>query len=265
MTNGSPLPTLHLPVSTLPDMSFPSDFADDDWDQHAPTPPAVSHPHPLRSHSAEDLHGLQQQIDATAAAFSRSDRPDSCVLTEHAHDQRRPVYADRDHRDSFAVRPPLPTYASYSSVSTEGLGDLASAASTPGSEYKEFKEYPLVPVRPPLKPTISFGGETRVSYYSFTTNATTELDQKSKSVAVEEELRHRRRSQQSISARGPGWRFYASLAILCSLRFVCGMGATALATVLPVRHLHATVSDCTLTNSRIWLKSLAPTRCPLSG
>ena len=203
-------------------MSLPSDFATEDWYQLpnlSRLPPAKPHPDPLKSHSAQDVvPGRSVQYEPARDTI----RPDSGVFANNAYDQRGLVDTYRTYRDTESLpSPPLATHPAFSSASTERFGNASSA-----------QEYPVVPTRPPLRPTVSFGGETRTSYYSISTDTTGDIDKKSKiSVsAIElEQQQHESGATEKLS-----WRFYTSLMGFCLLRFGCGLGATALSTTLPV-------------------------------
>ena len=202
------------------------------------SPTNEPHPHPLRSHSTENLHDNYSSRASRQSIYKRSsqshqssDRPDSCVF----NNPRGSIYLDggdgsykiADDDDEIppvpaAIHPAFRLSNRISTSQKEGLGDIA----VPEPVVHPGTEYPIVAVRPPLRPTISFGGESRMSYYSL---ASTALEQKSKAAAVKEELQRRRKEQESMN-----WRFYACFATFCLLQFVCGLGATSLATALPV-------------------------------
>jgi len=188
-------------------------------DNHtAPVRPTRPHPHPLRSHSSESIYQIRDV---------KSDQPESSLLNStndapyRQHRRSRSVHGI--DRSSFASIPALPAFPpQVAAPSTERFDNAAILEPTQGS-----KDFPVVPVRPPLRPTISFGGETRMSYASITS-----IEEKSKEIAVAE---HQRRQKQQILAVS-SWRSCASFAILCLLSLFNGMATTSLATVLPVRH-----------------------------
>ncbi|KAF2166757.1 hypothetical protein M409DRAFT_66343 [Zasmidium cellare ATCC 36951] len=91
-----------------------------------------------------------------------------------------------------------------SHISTqEGFGDGARVGGGGGE----------VPVRPPLRPMVSFGEISMVSYYS-----------------MDEPILEK---ESNGSRGGSDWRFYGCFACLALLNFVCDVSFTALATALP--------------------------------
>jgi hypothetical protein len=204
-------------------MSFPSDYLEP-WLELPQAPQPQAHPHPLRSHSAEDLSLASAGVISSARETCHSDRPDSAVIA-HTNDSRGSVYTDRDHGNAFAVpQAPAATHPAFRAASTERFGDVAMH----GGRH----DFQVVPTRPPLRPTVSFGGETRTSYYSISSAVTMDFDKKPRSYVVVEELQQRL-EQHDLSKRR-SWRFYACFGILCFLRLLCGTSTTSLATALPV-------------------------------
>ncbi|KAK5127403.1 hypothetical protein LTR85_006742 [Meristemomyces frigidus] len=107
---------------------------------------------------------------------------------------------------------PSPIHPAFRSsvTSTERLRDAARPGST-GTDA--VKDYPVVSVRPPLKPTISFGGESRMSYYSL---ASSTMDLRSKALAAEEQLQAQRRAR--LEKESLGGKVFACFGITCLQR-----------------------------------------------
>lgn len=150
-------------------------------------PPVLRpHPHPLRSHSTENLQTTVLQQKAKPDTLTPPDTPNHTPFRHH-HRRSRSVHSI--DRSILLPTPPSPALAQQGiiSASTERLGDTGrlprSSSSTGSSGGNDF---PVVPVRPPLRPTISFGGETRMSYYSISSTEQVEKEKPVQAVAVEE-------------------------------------------------------------------------------
>lgn len=189
-----------VPSGTLPVMSLQAESIFDEWIAEPPTPGI--HPHPLRSNSVKSKFEKET---------SNSDRPDSLVL---------PVYSlsGPGNDSNFQNAPQRPT------TSYTGSEERLRYATLHRSSHPDF---PIVPTRPPLRPTPAFGGvSSMMSYYS---NASIELEERSISIALKEELQQR---GQAPLSRG---RLIGCLSTLCFLNLHYGIDVTSLATALPVR------------------------------
>jgi hypothetical protein len=226
------MPTHVLPSRPMPTMPFPTNTDSDSnsrtqtWQY--PVSSTEPHPHPLRSHSTENLFSFDNsasQTDIPKAA--RSARSHSCLVTS-AHHHRRSVLTYGRHRshDNYPT-PPLPAalHPAFRATSPEGFGDSAVMSSEAGATETSVES-----VRPVLRPTISFGGESRMSYWSLDALEGSSLDQKSKAIAAAEKVHYQQR-QAGLSS----WKFYVSTAMLCMLSFLGGVNVTCLSTALSVR------------------------------
>lgn len=208
MSNGPSLPASVLSTRTMPIVPV-SDDASSDYNctSAPPSPPSKSHPHPLRSHSSENLHchkrtkSVRSVQTKHSSQSSVASRPDSCI----SRPNRGSIYGaggDGSYEiiEDYEAPPPMPSpiHPAFrrSVSSTERFGDAAVPRS-PGTNA--VKDYPVVSSRPPLKPTISFGGESRMSYYSLASSA---MDEKSKAIAAEERLQMEQRNRRKNANRG---------------------------------------------------------------
>lgn len=92
----------------------------------------------------------------------------------------------------------------------------------------------MIPTRPPLRPSVSFGEDTRGSYYSNSLGTLADMEkQDGVQAAVFAESLHGRLAETE-NKKQPTCRIVASLALLCILRAGCGLSTTTLATALPV-------------------------------
>ena len=84
---------------------------------------------------------------------------------------------DRRSLSSVSTLSRLPPAHLSSPRSSTGFGHAAQRSPT-------FADFPVIPSRPPLRPTASFGGLSRMSYYS---SMSSELEKRSMAVADVEE------------------------------------------------------------------------------
>ena len=165
MFNGSPLPSPLFPARTMPPLSI-------DKRTTEPSPARVD----LHSFRTNSVENFLVEPEVANPVVRRSDRPDT---NADAYSERWSFNDIESHGLPFNA---LPTFQqrpgrSSSGLSTERFGNITR----PGTAGSDF---PVVPTRPPLQPTISFGGVSTYSYYSTTASM---LEQKSQAVAVEEE------------------------------------------------------------------------------
>ncbi|KAH9817403.1 MFS general substrate transporter [Teratosphaeria destructans] len=191
--------------------------------QHPSVPPTTRHPHPLRSHGVENID-ISKSINTARKTHKRSlsTRIDASVLSDLRR-IRGPDVADGGNGSNDVLpRAPRPssTYSTFRSPQAERLGN-ATAVSTEACG----KDHPCVSSRPPLRPSISFGGEKRMSYHSLSLLA---LEKKPGMIVVEEEV-----SDVDRQARSTGWRPCGSYVVLCLLSFLGGLNFTLLSAALP--------------------------------
>ena len=155
MSYGPPLPSAVVPIRMLPNMPHQEHIHPIDPDSSF-TPSSPTHPHPLRSHSASSKHSKSSQHSSQS---QQSIKRDSGVLRS----TRGSIYGsggDGSYEilaDDEVKMPPLPspTHLSFrnSVGSTKRLGNSPMAI---------VSEHPIVAgVRPPLRPTMSYAGESR--------------------------------------------------------------------------------------------------------
>lgn len=179
------MPSPYIPTGTLPIMFVTS---------NASATINEPHPHPLRSHSTEALNSKPQQ---GYQEWYRSDRPDTVGCPEPTlSSQRTDFYNIHRAGNSCHSIASLPRRSALKSTkSAQRLSDTSDPSSV-------GQAFPIVPTRPPLKPTVSFGGVSTYSYYSA---ASVELEQKSMRIALDEE--HRDRSMRGrLRGMLRGWR-----------------------------------------------------------
>jgi len=235
MVNGSPLPPLPAPIipsCTLPNMSgLPTDSTRSSWTSEYST----RHPHPLRSHSSEMLstlhnHDSTSQLlgqESTASTQVSGLSRASTLHSTKTHRHRRSLSQHHIRNAPTYGLPSLPAHPTLRSSVQEGFSDC-SVAGAGRNTHNQPDDFPIVPVRPPLRPTVSFGGISRFSYYS---DISTEMEHKSKMVAaIEEKEVQVKFDVMAATSRKP----LAFLIVSCLLGFGMGLSTTALATALPV-------------------------------
>ncbi|CAK4034528.1 MFS multidrug transporter [Lecanosticta acicola] len=149
---------------------------------------------------------------------------------------------NHDEKEGASLRPPRDSrheidagheiqQTSSSSIkgphsSEEGLAKIT------GNSTPKIPDYPVISVRPPLRPTVSFGGVSKMSTYSSSDSGASVFQKKEAIVSVEaleEDVQPAVRG-----SRRDAWSFYACFACLCLLNFMCDVSTTAMAMVLPI-------------------------------
>lgn len=217
MPHGRPsLPTSDLPIGSLPSMSF---FASKHTDRnpggigrlpvdHDISPNITSS---FRVRNSTTGHAQQQQPTIEFhSTFPRphctpsSDQPDSTVFggpPPSAFDWDDDDSDEDEAHASEVLTRPLPTAQHLPHRSSTRLShtssrctDLSFGSRSPTSnsylpspgQSSGHADFPVVPSRPPLRPTVSFGGVSSMSYYS-NRSAELELEARSLSLARAEE------------------------------------------------------------------------------
>lgn len=215
MPHGRPsLPPPDLPLSALPPMPVSPHLA-----HHNPIPSTttiengIAYPFRLR-HSCSQQSGssnsdtdVSSPITRSRKHFSSSSdvRPDSAVLSgpQFRHVSDVDVDEDEDGPAGLALVARLP--AAYLARRAEaGLryssGSVSLSRHHHNSSSPTSADFPIVPCRPPLRPTVSFGGVSQISYYSSTMSE--DLEARSVSLAraeEEEEVEHAASVRKMVS------------------------------------------------------------------
>lgn len=211
--HGSPLPSTFIPTGSLPTMPLSINVGNNE------------HPHPLRSHD------IMAQHQSTAMPRYPS-----------------PLIISRSGGfDESGRRPSIRTVGNCTNSIDAGRGDQqvtplttkphsleARLSNTAGTSSPSTADYPVVPVRPPLRPTISFEGVSKLSIYS---DESSIYQHKAANVTVTsfDEDHERPTSKKGIGR----WRFYVCYTCICLANFMCDVSLTVMAMVLPVSRITA--------------------------
>lgn len=206
--HGSPLPSTFIPTGSLPIMPLSINVDNNE------------HPHPLRSHDIMAQHESTAMprypspliISRSGGIGERGRRPSIRTVGNCTN----PIDAGR--RDQQVT-----TLTTQPHSSEARLGNTASTSSPSTADY------PVVPVRPPLRPTISFGGVSKLSMYS---DESSIYHHKAATVTV---TSFDEDDEGPTPKKGNGrWRFYVCHACICLVNFMCDVSLTVMALVLPV-------------------------------
>ena len=182
-----------LPAGTMSIVSLKSDVSINERLIGAPLLKAYDS---LRSHRFED----SSSKGSSESQAREPDAPKSSTITNANYPTRWRSCNDTgtdDHPLQQTIIFPEQCSLQYSG-SKKGFGN--SASSSPS-----HADFPVVPTRPPLRPTVSFGGVSVISSYS---TASDELEKKSLALADEEASLRSHFSRITI----PGRRLYRRLA-----------------------------------------------------
>ena len=222
------MPSPDLPLSALPPMPLASNPPHHKYTSSTITiENNIAYPFRLRhsygqtadynpnqhNHNLSTTSGLVSgpRVAAPSKPFpAPSDRPDSAVLSgpHCARFSALSLEGLEDEIGNQGIPRPFPpahfghrssARLSYTSGSSTTLSRAHFASSLPASPSSA--DFPIIPSRPPLRPTVSFGGVSQISYYS-NMSADRDLEARSLSLARAEEGEGRKaKSLSRVSLR----------------------------------------------------------------